>query len=660
MKLKHSIQVKLILSISLIFLVLIILVTYSEFSQSKQVILSTMSDSGKQTVTIHSQNLSSWIKARLSQVEVIANTELVSTMDYEKILPYFVKEQQNYDGVFNSLGISDMKGNLLLQNGITVDISTESTFPLVLDGQKIISNPFQDKQNPSDWIISMECPIKDSNGNVTGLLSGACLVSTVFKENTNFHIGKTDKVFIMHKDGTVLYHPDSSLINTANLLEGENNDYIELLKNALEKDSYFSEYTDNGETKMLFSSRVEGTDWYMLLEVPTKEYTSKLTSLLYTILAVSLTAVVILILLVTIILKRFFSRLSGISMITEEVVSGNLTCSLPETPDELGRINTSFNRMIENLKTIILEIKNVTKVVVESSNSYKIVSEDVIKNGKQSKKAAQDLYDGSKNTASEIQTITVSVNDMEKKSKELVEISTTIDQLITDTKNKTNHGSNSLDDTATLLHRMEESITGCANVITNLSKESETIETITNTIDSISKQTNLLALNASIEAARAGESGKGFAVVAEEVKSLANESFIATGDIANEIHQIRNHIEKAVSAMQESIHYVGQGTSSIDQVLTSFADIETQIQRVKDMSSYISSIAQNLLTENKNITQAVTNTSSICEQTVINTEYFEKMIITQENLFEDLKGASEKLDGLSSSLSNQLSHFKIS
>jgi methyl-accepting chemotaxis protein len=56
---------------------------------SKKLILSSMEKSGKQTVTIHAQNLSSWIKARLSQVEVIANTELVSSMNYNEIIPYF-------------------------------------------------------------------------------------------------------------------------------------------------------------------------------------------------------------------------------------------------------------------------------------------------------------------------------------------------------------------------------------------------------------------------------------------------------------------------------------------------------------------------------------------------------------------------------------------
>ncbi len=660
LKKKNSLQLRAIIGVSVIFVILISSVTYIEYINSKKLILASMESSGKQTVTIHSQNLSSWIKSRLSQVEVIANTQLVSSMNYNDIIPYFQREQKNYNGVFNSIGISDTSGKLTMQNNVTIDISSEDTFPQVMQGKEIISDPFKDKQNPSDLIISMECPIRDVKDNkVIGLVSGASLVSTVFKENTDFHIGQTDKVYILSSNGDVLFSQDSQQNNDTNFLKDSNSEFSGLVKEALSKDSFFGQFKDADGTKMLFSSRVEGTDWYMLLEVPTKEYTSNLNSLLYLIIMVSVLAIIFLIAILTIILKNFFNRLLKVSIIAEEVAEGNLISSLPESSDELGRINITFNKMICNLKNIIIKIKDVSEVVIQSSNSYKNVSLEVIEESKNIKQSIETLTLGAKNTAEEIQNITVSVNDMETKSKELVEISTNIDKMIAETKDKTLNGSKNLNITVKLLDNMEESVNLSSSAVTELSEKSKAIANITTTITAISEQTNLLALNASIEAARAGEHGKGFAVVAEEVRQLAEQSAVATQEISNEIQDIQNRVENAVASMNDSINFVGLGTKSIDNILAIFSGIEEEIDRIKFMSFNISEIAKVLLGNNEKIFEAVSNTSAISEEAVASALSFQEMINKQEKMFLNLKGASEHLDELSASLSGEICKFKI-
>ncbi len=86
-------------------------------------------------------------------------------------------------------------------------------------------------------------------------------------------------------------------------------------------------------------------------------------------------------------------------------------------------------------------------------------------------------------------------------------------------------------------------------VVDALNQNAEQIGSVVSLISDIAAQTNLLALNATIEAARAGEAGKGFAVVAQEVKTLANQTAKATGDISTLVDQIRNDTRSATAAI---------------------------------------------------------------------------------------------------------------
>jgi urea transport system substrate-binding protein len=133
--------------------------------------------------------------------------------------------------------------------------------------------------------------------------------------------------------------------------------------------------------------------------------------------------------------------------------------------------------------------------------------------------------------------------------------------------------------------------------VRSLAAAADRIGMVVKLIESIAAQTSLLALNATIEAARAGAAGRGFAVVASEVKSLAQQTARATGDIGGQIRDIQEAVEQTVSAIAAVSSSVTT-MSGVNRQLTGILDHQAvEIDRIGNRAESVAGTVANVLPE---------------------------------------------------------------
>lgn len=378
------------------------------------------------------------------------------------------------------------------------------------------------------------------------------------------------------------------------------------------------------------------------------------------IISVLLVIIVTLVLVTIFILLPLNKTLQRILAYLEELSHYNFSKGIDlNQKDELGIIADSFNYIVENVRSLIKNTKDLGELVVNESTQMITSTEEINIAAERTAMTITELANGAKDQAT-------STTNTTEKLQGIVARLDTINQDISSSGTLAQKANESVRVGSDLVKEQGVKIVNNKTVysqigesIASLSDKSKEINDIVLVIQEIAGQTNLLALNAAIEAARAGEHGRGFAVVAEEVRKLAEQVDLSGTKVINIVSEVENGIDLTASHMTLANKAVEEEEESLKKIVLFFHEISDSIHTIQEKIEAISANSKEINQETKSASNEISQISIISNKSAQGTE---DVAALSEETAVTIQGVSERVKKLASyaqELEQSIGKFKI-
>ena len=465
-------------------------------------------------------------------------------------------------------------------------------------------------------------------------------------------------VYIVSKDGKMLYHPDQEKIG--NPVENACVKAIveELSAGRIPADDAVK-YEYKGAIKYAGFGITKKQD-IVVVTADEKEALAESNSVVIRGVVIAI-VIIILFAVVGFIISRMISEplkkiVDGINKISQGYINEpiDVNSSLKET-DELTKAAKTLQ---VNLQSIVEEIRNASTNLSDSVMNTNGLCNTSADGATQISSAVDELASAAQSMAESVQELNA----------EMVEIGGNI-EVITGAVTELNAASDSMnsisDQAQTDIQEVYESsqnsvaaVEAIAEHMETLTKAINEVSNATRLIGDISSQTNLLSLNASIEAARAGEAGRGFAVVAQEIGSLAAQS----QDSVSQIDAIANNIiqlsQTSASLTEKIKEIIADEQVKVQKTKDSFTELKNEIDNSVVQIQNISDQAASLEVSKEKAISAVSDLSAISEENAASNEEVTASISNLSVNINDISSQSDDMSGMAEKLTASIAAFK--
>ncbi len=517
-----------------------------------------------------------------------------------------------------------------------------------------IASPIFDDANKMVGVLVFQMPVDEINkimtGNQNWQADGLGESGETYLIGDDYKMRSISRFIVEDKEGMLKAleekNYDNKIIENMNRI-GTTIGLMEIKTTASEKalngESSTEIINDYRGVPVLSSFRklnIEDVSWGILSEIDAQEAFAPVTKIRNIFIVIAAISAIVVGLLAFFVALSIIKPINRISKEAKQLAdTGDLnTRTTVSGSDEIGQLAVSINNMLDNTARPVQELSKRAELIAGGDLTVDINVEakgDIVKlidsfkemvyslqkliseisvNASSTSSATQELSASAQEINASMEEVASTIEQVASSSRKTSEASSKAQQFSNETNESAKLGSKSAKEVNEIMDIINNSTRESSEKIKLLEELSHNVGEIIETINSISEQTNLLALNAAIEAASAGEQGRGFTVVAEEVRKLAEESKIATKQVASLINNIENEIKESVGAMEKNVMEVEKGSVAIQRAVQSFEAIPKLVDSVSKSLEDVSSIAEGNAIGTQQVADATHEVTASMEQ----------------------------------------------